>query len=81
MLFRSDGIVGSNTQNFLQSKCSNQLATNQTDVLQLGSRNQAVKKLQQDLRQLNYFSGNPTGYFGPITKDAEIGRASCRERV
>ena len=66
----TDGIVGSNTQNFLQSKCSNQLATNQTDVLQLGSRNQAVKKLQQDLKQLNYFSGNPTGYFGPITKDA-----------
>lgn len=66
-----DGIVGSDTQKFLQSECSSQQPTsNQTDVLKLGSRNQAVKKLQQDLKQLNYFVGNPTGYFGPITKDA-----------
>jgi len=66
-----DGIVGSDTQKFIQSKCSSQQpTTKQTDVLQLGSRNQAVKKLQQDLKQLNYFVGNPTGYFGPITKDA-----------
>ncbi|BAY84033.1 peptidoglycan-binding domain 1 [Calothrix parasitica NIES-267] len=66
-----DGIVGSNTQKFLQSECSSQQSTtNQTNVLQLGSRNQAVEKLQQDLKQLNYFVGNPSGYFGPITKDA-----------
>ncbi|MDY6898487.1 MAG: peptidoglycan-binding protein [Cyanobacteriota bacterium] len=66
-----DGIVGSDTQKFLKSECSSQqLKADQTDPLQLGSRNQDVKKLQQDLKQLNYFVGNPTGYFGPITKDA-----------
>ncbi|MEO1760790.1 MAG: peptidoglycan-binding protein [Cyanobacteria bacterium J06629_18] len=66
-----DGIVGSDTQKFVQSKCSSQKATtNQTDVLKAGSRSREVKKLQQDLKQLNYFVGNPTGYFGPITKDA-----------
>jgi len=67
----TDGIVGRNTQKFIQSECSSkQSTTNQTDTLQLGSRNQAVKKLQQDLKHLNYFAGNPSGYFGPITKDA-----------
>lgn len=69
----TDGIVGRNTQRTLQSKCSSQKpATNQTDVLLLGSRSQAVKKLQQDLKQLNYFVGNPGSYFGPVTKDAVI---------
>ncbi|AFY55301.1 putative peptidoglycan-binding domain-containing protein [Rivularia sp. PCC 7116] len=71
-----DGIVGSDTQKNLQSKCLTQSSaskqTKQADVLQLGSRNQTVKKLQQDLKQLNYFVGNPSGYFGPITKDAVI---------
>ena len=69
----TDGIVGRNTQRTLQSKCSSQKpGTNQTGLLQLGSRSQAVKKLQQDLKQLNYFVGNPSTYFGPVTKDAVI---------
>jgi peptidoglycan hydrolase-like protein with peptidoglycan-binding domain len=68
-----DGIVGSNTKKDLKSKCSSQqLTTNQVDVLKVGSRSQDVKELQQDLKQLNYFVANPTGYFGPITKDAVI---------
>ncbi|MBV6624221.1 MAG: peptidoglycan-binding protein [Rivularia sp. (in: Bacteria)] len=71
-----DGIVGSDTQKKLQSRCLTQSSTNnqtnQAQILKLGSRNQAVKKLQQDLKQLNYFVSNPSGYFGPITKDAVI---------
>ncbi|MEM9922167.1 MAG: peptidoglycan-binding protein [Cyanobacteria bacterium P01_D01_bin.50] len=69
----TDGIVGRNTQRTLQSKCSSSNPqSNQTDLLQLGSRNQAVKKLQQDLKQLNYFVGNPGSYFGPVTQDAVL---------
>jgi peptidoglycan hydrolase-like protein with peptidoglycan-binding domain len=69
----TDGVVGSNTQKILQSKCSSQLPdTNQSSVLQLGSRSEAVKKLQLSLKQLNFFVGNPTGYFGLVTKDAVI---------
>ncbi|MEA5592978.1 peptidoglycan-binding protein [Rivularia sp. UHCC 0363] len=69
-----DGIVGSDTKKNIQAKCSSQQATtNQANVLKVGSRGQDVKKLQQDLKQLNYFVGNPTDYFGPVTKDAVIG--------
>lgn len=66
-----DGVVGKNTQTTLDSKCKSQKpASKQTGVLQVGSSGAAVKKLQEDLKQLNYFVGNPTGYFGPVTKDA-----------
>ena len=69
----ADGVVGNKTQKILQSKCSSKKpTTKQAGGLKLGSRSQAVKKLQQDLKQLNYFVGNPTGYFGPITKDTVI---------
>ncbi len=69
----ADGLVGNNTKQALESKCStSKSTTKQTGVLQLGSRNQAVKKLQQDLKQLKYFVGDPAGYFGPVTKDAVI---------
>ncbi|MGB3761480.1 MAG: peptidoglycan-binding protein [Rivularia sp. (in: cyanobacteria)] len=71
-----DGVVGSDTQKNLRSKCLTQKPvieqTEQADVLKIGSRSQAVKTLQQDLKQLNYFVANPSGYYGPITKDAVI---------
>lgn len=69
----ADGIVGSNTEKTLQSKCStHQPTNNQKSVLKLGSRSEQVKQLQQDLKKLNYLVNNPSGYFGPITKDAVI---------
>ncbi|MEM6398842.1 MAG: peptidoglycan-binding protein [Cyanobacteria bacterium P01_D01_bin.116] len=71
----ADSIVISNTQTNLQPEClSLKPASNQTnvDVLKLGSRSSSVKKLQQDLKNLNYLVINPNNYFGPITKDAVI---------
>ncbi|MGB3653049.1 MAG: peptidoglycan-binding protein [Rivularia sp. (in: cyanobacteria)] len=70
----TDGVVGSNTQKTLESKCSSRSpAPDRSGVLQLGSRGETVKKLQLSLKQLNFFVGNPSGYFGPVTKDAVIG--------
>ncbi|MBD2338056.1 peptidoglycan-binding protein [Calothrix sp. FACHB-156] len=41
-------------------------------ILLEGSQGPAVTRLQQRLQQLGYFQANPTGKFGPITKDAVI---------
>lgn len=41
-------------------------------VLKYGMSGEDVKTLQVTLKELGYFSVNPTGYFGPITKDAVI---------
>ena len=38
----------------------------------VGSAGSEVIELQRSLRQLGYFNGNPTGYFGSSTKDAVI---------
>ncbi|MGA9380181.1 MAG: peptidoglycan-binding protein [Phormidium sp.] len=38
--------------------------------LQQGDRGQEVKVLQQRLQALGYYSGNTTGNFGPLTKEA-----------
>ncbi len=40
--------------------------------LQQGSTGPDVIRLQQDLQQLNYYSGGIDGQFGPITKQAVI---------
>ena len=41
-------------------------------VLKQGMRNSDVSELQRDLKSLGFFSANPTGYFGSITKSAVI---------
>ena len=75
---KSDGIVGPNTQAKIQAALTNSKnpTTNgrstQYSTLRVGSRGSQVTSLQQRLQQLGYFKGNPTGYFGPITKNAVI---------
>ncbi|MEH1945105.1 MAG: peptidoglycan-binding protein [Nostoc sp.] len=44
----------------------------QYPVLSQGKTGAAVTRLQQRLRQLGYLNANPTGNFGPMTKDAVI---------
>ena len=39
-------------------------------MLSYGSRGQEVERLQMALRQLGYFKGEATGYYGPVTKRA-----------
>ncbi len=41
-------------------------------LLSQGNQGPAVTRLQQRLQQLGYFNTNPTGNFGPITRDAVI---------
>jgi peptidoglycan hydrolase-like protein with peptidoglycan-binding domain len=42
------------------------------DALNFGDRGSRVRQLQEDLRQLNFFTVNPTSNFGPATRDAVI---------
>lgn len=41
-------------------------------LLMQGQRSSEVYRLQQDLKELGYFTVNPTGYFGSITKTAVV---------
>ncbi|MCC5635754.1 peptidoglycan-binding protein [Nostoc sp. CHAB 5844] len=68
-----DGIVGVNTQQALQQSCQSGTSSGSTNgQLRVGSRGQAVSQLQQNLRQLGYFNGPKTGYFGSQTRQALI---------
>ncbi|WP_236719647.1 cell wall hydrolase [Neobacillus mesonae] len=40
------------------------------EVLQNGSEGQEVYNLQDRLRQMGYFTSQPTGYYGPVTAEA-----------
>lgn len=41
-----------------------------TSVLKVGMKNQSVTSLQQKLKELGYFNGKVTGYYGSITKES-----------
>ncbi|UCZ52973.1 peptidoglycan-binding protein [Bacillus shivajii] len=41
-------------------------------LLKKGSRGESVKELQHMLKAIGHFKQEPTGYFGPITKDALV---------
>ncbi|MEH2192422.1 MAG: peptidoglycan-binding protein [Nostoc sp.] len=79
----ADGVVGINTQQTLQRACQGRTTTRNTrsasrsaigqyPVLSQGKTGAAVTRLQQRLRQLGYLNVNPTGNFGPKTRDAAI---------
>ncbi len=69
----ADGVVGISTERSLKLAC---LARNpggtQSGDLRQGSRGASVSRLQQDLRQLGYFYGRVSGYFGLDTQQAVI---------
>ncbi len=73
---RNDGVAGSGTLNAinvtLRSVGEGQDNRNDSfpSALNQGDRNQSVRELQTALQRLNYFQGNPTGYFGDATRDA-----------
>nr|WP_267871586.1 peptidoglycan-binding protein [Nostoc sp. CHAB 5715] len=73
----ADGVVGATTQKALQRACQSRTSSRNTSngqypVLSQGKTGAAVTRLQQRLRQLGYLNVNPTGNFGPMTKDAVI---------
>ena len=69
-----DGVVGSRTEQLLQSQCQSRTPSggNVSGELQLRSRGSSVSTLQRDLRQLGFFNGPITSYFGPETQQAVI---------
>lgn len=73
------GVVGPQTSQAIRSALNNSRQTPNTqgrfcdhnkEVISIGCRGDWVRQLQQTLKDLNYFNGNPTGYFGPETRDA-----------
>lgn len=73
----ADGVVGASTQRALQRACQSRTSSRNTSsgqypVLSQGKTGAAVTRLQQRLRQLGYLNANPTGNFGPMTRDAVI---------
>jgi peptidoglycan hydrolase-like protein with peptidoglycan-binding domain len=72
---RGDGIVGSKTKQAIEAILISHGGTKDGGdypVLSENSNNPAVTRLQQLLQQAGYFTPNPTGYFGSITKNAVI---------
>ena len=75
---KADGIVGSNTQAKIQNTLEGKVrvisnsSTKYSSILRVGSKGSQVTSLQQRLKELGYFQGNTTKYFGPITKAAVI---------
>ncbi|MCC5615004.1 peptidoglycan-binding protein [Nostoc sp. CHAB 5836] len=75
----ADGVVGASTQRALQRACQNRTSSRSTSstsgqypVLSQGKTGASVTRLQQRLQQLGYLNANPTGNFGPMTRDAVI---------
>ena len=75
---KTDGIVGSNTQSKIQTALEGKVrvvsnsSTKYSSILRVGSKGSQVTSLQQRLKEMGYFQGNTTKYFGPITKNAVI---------
>jgi peptidoglycan hydrolase-like protein with peptidoglycan-binding domain len=43
-----------------------------TEVISIGCRSEWVRQMQQRLKDLGYFTGNPTGYFGEMTRSSVV---------
>ncbi|MBD0263225.1 MAG: peptidoglycan-binding protein [Tolypothrix sp. Co-bin9] len=68
---RADGVVGSRTKQAIAIRRS-EGEGGEYPVLSENSSGPAVTRLQQLLQQRGYFNTNPTGRFGPITRNALI---------
>ncbi|NJO29221.1 MAG: peptidoglycan-binding protein [Richelia sp. SL_2_1] len=75
------GVVGPQTSEAIRLALNNSRQTPPTsgrfcdynrEIITIGCRSDWVRQLQQTLKDLNYFTGNPTGYFGETTRDAVI---------
>ena len=78
----ADGIAGSKTLakiatalgNSSSGSSSNSSSSNSSSssssLLKQGTKSEAVRTLQQNLKTLGYYTGSVTGNFGPLTKEA-----------
>lgn len=67
-----DGIAGPQTLIALYKSTSNpsEPSTQTTTLLKIGSRGQAVKDLQSQLKSLNYYTSSIDGIYGALTAEA-----------
>ena len=78
----ADGVVGSSTMSKLnelvssgtpsEATSTSSANTTNSNVLKIGSTGEAVKKLQEQLKALTFFTGDTTEYFGTQTQAAVI---------
>ena len=80
----ADGIAGSKTlakiatalgnssssSSSSNSSSSNSSSSSSSSLLKQGTKSEAVRTLQQNLKTLGYYTGSVTGNFGPLTKEA-----------
>ncbi len=72
---QADGIAGGRTTDAIRVSLRQNNGVggdNLPNGLNEGDVGSEVTQLQRDLRQLGYFRANPTGSFGPLTRDAVI---------
>ncbi|RUT03479.1 hypothetical protein DSM106972_051180 [Dulcicalothrix desertica PCC 7102] len=72
---RADGVVGAGTLQAIRTAGtfgggSGSVGGPLDNALNYGDKGFLVRRLQEDLRQLGFFPVNPTGTFGPTTRDA-----------
>jgi peptidoglycan hydrolase-like protein with peptidoglycan-binding domain len=74
-----DGVVGDTTEAALNFNTDNRTSspastpantTSTSEILRVGSQGQAVRNLQNRLRELGYFNATATGYYGDLTRNA-----------
>ncbi|MDB9313765.1 peptidoglycan-binding protein [Spirulina sp. CS-785/01] len=66
-----DGIFGPNTESVLREVSPTSTPPSlPSKLLKKGQESQAVKELQQTLKNQGYFNGPTTGYYGPLTERA-----------
>ena len=61
-----------NSPNPPVSRATGRFCDYRREIISIGCRGEWVGQLQQRLKVLNYFSGNPTGYFGNVTRNAVV---------
>lgn len=72
--FSADGVVGPDTWKVLvgadlTSPVAIDIPSTQDLVLKVGSSGEQVKRLQLKLKEIGYFKGSATGYYGQVTAD------------
>jgi 3D (Asp-Asp-Asp) domain-containing protein len=67
---RVDGIAGANTKKALKKMHALKQTYKKAGLMGHGDRGKAVKTLQNQLKNLNYYNGNLDGIYGPLTEGA-----------
>ena len=62
-----DGIAGDNTISLVQRLLTSHASSGSSAVLKIGIEGSGVIALQKDLKELGFFNGDCTGYYGELT--------------